>query len=72
MEVAQQRPSRARPQTSAMPSPSRSGSSTVSSTGHRPSGREVIADVKLLLEQTDDTLRFAEDIRTAERPLAHN
>lgn len=30
---------------------------------------EVIADVKLLLEQTDDTLRFADDIRTAERPL---
>jgi hypothetical protein len=33
---------------------------------------EVIADVKILLEQTDDTLRFAEDIRLAERPLAHN
>ena len=34
---------------------------------------EVIGDVKLLLEQTDDTLRLAEDIRIAERPiLAHN
>jgi hypothetical protein len=30
---------------------------------------EVIADVKLLLEQTDDTLRFAEDLRGAERPM---
>jgi hypothetical protein len=28
---------------------------------------EVIADVKLLLEQTDDTMRFAEDTRLAER-----
>ena len=28
---------------------------------------EVVGDVKLLLEQTDDTVRFAEDIRTAER-----
>jgi hypothetical protein len=28
---------------------------------------EVICDVKLLLEQTDDTVQFAEDTRTAER-----
>jgi hypothetical protein len=28
---------------------------------------EVIGDMKLLLEQTDDTVRFAEDTRTAER-----
>lgn len=34
---------------------------------------EVIADVKLLLEQTDDAVRFAEDTRTAERhTLVHN
>jgi hypothetical protein len=28
---------------------------------------EVVGDMKLLLEQTDDTVRFAEDTRTAER-----
>jgi len=28
---------------------------------------EVVGDVKLLLEQTDDTVRFAEDTRTAAR-----
>jgi hypothetical protein len=28
---------------------------------------EVVSDVKLLLEQTDDTVRFAEDTRSAER-----
>lgn len=28
---------------------------------------EIIADVKLLLEQTDDTMRFADDTRLAER-----
>ena len=28
---------------------------------------EVIGDMKLLLEQTDDTVRFAEDTRSAER-----
>jgi hypothetical protein len=34
---------------------------------------EVVADVKLLLEQTDDTMRFAEDTRIAERhTLDHN
>jgi hypothetical protein len=33
---------------------------------------EVITDVKTLLEQTDDTLRFAADLRTAERALAQN
>jgi len=30
---------------------------------------EVITDMKLLVEQTDDTVRFAEDIRTAERRI---
>jgi hypothetical protein len=34
---------------------------------------EVIGDMKLLLEQTDDTVRFAEDTRAAERhTLVHN
>ena len=34
---------------------------------------EVVGDMKLLLEQTDDTVRFAEDTRTAERhTLVHN
>jgi hypothetical protein len=33
----------------------------------------VVGDMKLLLEQTDDTVRFAEDTRTAERhTLVHN
>jgi hypothetical protein len=31
---------------------------------------EVVGDMKLLLEQTDDTVRFAEDTRAAERPSA--
>jgi hypothetical protein len=30
---------------------------------------EVITDMKLLIEQTDDTVRFAEDIRTTERRI---
>jgi len=29
---------------------------------------EVVSDMKLLLEQTDDTVRFAEDTRSVERP----
>ena len=34
---------------------------------------EVVGDMKLLLEQTDDTVRFAEDTRTAERhTVVHN
>ncbi|HEU4731595.1 MAG TPA: hypothetical protein VFT22_27055 [Kofleriaceae bacterium] len=36
-------------------------------TSHADVG-EVIGDMKLLLEQTDDTVRFAEDVRAAERP----
>ncbi|HEY0192227.1 MAG TPA: hypothetical protein VGC42_13995, partial [Kofleriaceae bacterium] len=31
---------------------------------------EVVGDMRMLLEQTDDTVRFAEDTRTAERPSA--
>jgi len=30
---------------------------------------EVITDMNLLIEQTDDTVRFAQDIRTAERRI---